>query len=71
MSVYEHTPPSALGVFSQEATSPPGFKTVGIGGVQAIMPGASQITTLDLESGSYVLLCGILNPEGGLTPSSA
>ena len=53
-----------LGVFSGEAESPPNFEAVSLGGVQAILPGASQIATLDLETGSYVLVCGIPNAEG-------
>ena len=53
-----------LGVFTEEVPPPPGFEAVGFGGVQAIMPGASQTATLDLERGTYVLLCGIPNPEG-------
>jgi hypothetical protein len=52
-----------LGVFSGE-TPPPGFDAVSIGGVQGILPGASQIATLDLKRGSYVLICGIPNAEG-------
>ena len=39
---------------------PPQF----VGGVQAIIPGASQIATLNLEPGRYMLLCGIPNEEG-------
>lgn len=53
-----------LGVFSGETEPPPGFDAVSLGGVQGIDPGASQIATLDLEPGSYVLLCGIPNAEG-------
>lgn len=53
-----------LGIFSGEAEPPPGFDAVSVGGVQGILPGASQIATLDLERGSYVLICGIPNAEG-------
>ena len=35
-----------------------------VGGVQAIAPGASQLGTLTIEAGRYVLLCGIPNEEG-------
>ena len=39
---------------------PPQFR----GGVQAIIPGASQLGTLNLEPGRYLLLCGLPNEEG-------
>ena len=35
-----------------------------LGGVQAIIPGASQLATVNLERGEYVLLCFIPNEEG-------
>ena len=53
-----------LGVFSGETAPPPGFDAVSLGGVQGIDPGASQIATLDLKRGSYVLICGIPSAEG-------
>ena len=47
-----------------EAEEPAGPLPPLVGGVQAITPGASQVATLNLEKGSYVLLCGLPNPEG-------
>ena len=39
---------------------PPQFR----GGVQSIIPGASQLGTLNLEPGRNLLLCGLPNEEG-------
>lgn len=35
-----------------------------VGGLQAILPGASQRLQLDLEPGRYVLLCAVPSPDG-------
>jgi uncharacterized cupredoxin-like copper-binding protein len=37
---------------------------VGLGGMQAIMPGTTQHLQLDLEPGRYVLLCAVTSPDG-------
>jgi hypothetical protein len=43
--------------------SPPPFSTVG--GAQAVMPGAAQRISLDLDAGSYVMICQIPDPADG------
>ena len=49
----------------EEPEGPPPFDApVFVGGVQAIFPGASQLATIDLERGTYVLLCGLPDEEG-------
>jgi len=53
-----------IGLLSGEAPPAPEAMPVGVGGVQGILPGASQVAKLDLEAGNYVLLCGIPNPSG-------
>ena len=35
-----------------------------VGGMQAVLPGAGQRMALDLDSGSYVLICGIPDDDG-------
>lgn len=44
------------------APGPPPFTPVG--GVQAILPGVSQTGTVNLDAGTYVLICFIPNAEG-------
>lgn len=36
----------------------------GLGGMQAIMPGATQHLRLDLDPGRYVLVCAVPSPDG-------
>jgi hypothetical protein len=43
---------------------PPPFSAKG--GVQALMPGASQLMATDLDPGEYVILCGIPDPTDGV-----
>jgi len=51
-----------LGAFAPDAASPP--PATPVGGVQGILPGESQLTSMDLDAGSYVLICFIPNAEG-------
>ena len=51
-----------LGAFAPDAAGPPPGTPVG--GIQGILPGESQLATMDLETGSYVLICFIPNAEG-------
>ena len=44
------------------ATEPP--PGIPVGGLQGILPGASQRGTLNLEAGNYLLICYIPNAEG-------
>ena len=45
------------------ATGPPPFTAVG--GVQGLMPGASQLLSLELTSGTYVIACFVPDPVDG------
>ena len=67
------TPPDPLTLIapSKAATPPaharrPGCRPPGlpVGGIQGILPGESQRATLNLEAGSYVLICYIPNAQG-------
>ncbi len=49
---------------AETAEEPAGPPPTSVGGVQAILPGASQVATLDLEEGSYALVCFVPNPAG-------
>lgn len=49
----------------EAAEGPPPFAAVG--GMQAVMPGASQALDLDLEPGEYVLVCAIPDPADGVS----
>ena len=51
-----------LAGLSPDAMEPPPGKPVG--GIQGILPGESQRAKLNLEAGSYVLICYIPNAEG-------
>lgn len=51
-----------LGAFAPDAAGPP--PGTNVGGIQGILPGESQLATLDLEAGNYVLICFIPNAEG-------
>lgn len=52
--------------FAGGEEGPPPFEAppVFVGGVQAITPGASQLATINLERGTYVLLCGLPDEQG-------
>ena len=52
-----------LALFGGEASEPEG-PLPWMGGVGSIMPGASQVATLNLEKGSYALICFVPNAQG-------
>ncbi len=47
---------------TEAPTGPPPFAPVG--DVQGVLPGVSQVGTLDLDAGSYALICFIPSPTG-------
>jgi len=51
--------------FEGEASGPPPFS--GVGGMQALMPGASQLLVMeDAEPGEYLMICQIPDPADGV-----
>jgi hypothetical protein len=61
----DKTAEDAAAFFAGEAAGPPPFSAVG--GLQALMPGASQLLVVeDAEPGDYLMICQIPDPTDGV-----
>jgi hypothetical protein len=61
----DKTAEDAAAFFAGEAAGPPPFSA--IGGLQALMPGASQLLVVeDAEPGDYLMICQIPDPTDGV-----
>lgn len=61
----DKTAEDAAAFFAGEAAGPPPFSA--IGGLQALMPGASQLLVMeDAEPGDYLMICQIPDPADGV-----